>query len=127
MAKATATAVKKVKATVPAEKKVKAAKATTPAAEKKVKAVKETVSPAEKIRNACFKAFETFQKINDAAYAEIQSKLEFVIGSYDFDKNPVGLYEFGAAALPILQKIKEEDAKKVTKQVITDLEKALKA
>jgi hypothetical protein len=79
----------------------------------------------EKLRNACVKAFETFVKINEEANAEIQSKLEFVIGSYDFDNNPVGLYEFGKKALKILTKIKEKNTKKVTKKVIDDLEKAL--
>ncbi|MBS1638903.1 MAG: hypothetical protein JST94_03425 [Bacteroidetes bacterium] len=136
------------KTTVPAsEKKVKAtakpkaatasvAKAAVPASEKKVKTItkpktesvlveKVIESPAQKIRNACFKAFETFQKINDPAYTEIQSKLGYVIGSYDFDKNPIGLYEFGEIALPVLKKIKEENTKRVTKQIITDLEKAL--
>lgn len=90
-------------------------------------AAKTTLTPAEKIRAAIFGAFETFQKLNEPAYEEIQSKLGFVIGSYDYDKNPVGLYEFGEIALPILKKIKEENAKKVTQKVITDLEKALKA
>ena len=82
---------------------------------------------SEKIRNACFNALETFKKINDAAYADIQSGLEFVVGSYDYDKNPVGLYEFGKKALPILKKIKDKSPRKVTKKVIEDLEKALKA
>ncbi|OIR12737.1 hypothetical protein GALL_58040 [mine drainage metagenome] len=79
----------------------------------------------EKLRNACVKAVETFQKINDEANAEIQSKLEFCIGSYDFDKNPVGLYEFGKKAFKILTKIKEKAPRKVTKKVLEDLEKAL--
>jgi hypothetical protein len=79
----------------------------------------------EKLRNAIVNAFETFKKIADEKNAEIQSKLEFVIGSYDFDQNPVGLYEFGKKALPILKKIKEKNTKKVTKKVIDDLEKAL--
>jgi len=79
----------------------------------------------EKLRNAVANAFETFKKIADEKNAEIQSKLEFVIGSYDFDKNPVGLYEFGKKALPMLKKIKEKHTKKVTKKVIDDLEKAL--
>ncbi len=80
---------------------------------------------SEKLRNACFKAFETFKKISDPANDEIQSKLEFVVGSYDFDQNPVGLYEFGKKALKILKKIKEKETKKVTKLLLTDLEKAL--
>lgn len=79
----------------------------------------------EKLRNACFQAFETFKKIADPANEEIESKLEFVIGSFDFDKNPVGLYEFGKKALKILKKIKEANTRKVTKKTLDDLEKAL--
>ncbi len=81
----------------------------------------------EKIRTACFQAFETFQKIGDPKNDEIQSKLEFVVGSYDYDKNPIGLYEIGKLALPKLTKIKEKNSKLVTKKLLTDLKKALKA
>lgn len=81
----------------------------------------------EKIRTACGQAFETFKKIEEPKYAEIQAKLEYVIGSYDFDQNPIGLYEIGKMALPILTKLKEKHTKKITKKLLTDLEKALKA
>lgn len=80
----------------------------------------------EKLRTACFNAFETFKKLGDSNYAEIQSKLEFVIGSYDFDKNPVGLYEFGITAIQQLKEAKEKYSRKVTKKVIEELEKAVK-
>jgi len=79
----------------------------------------------EKLRNACLQSAETFKKLNHQKYAELQAKLEYVVGSYDFDKNPVGLYEIGNLALPILTKLKEEDTKKVTKKLLTQLEKAL--
>ncbi|MBS1578600.1 MAG: hypothetical protein JST29_03025 [Bacteroidetes bacterium] len=120
--KAAPASVAKTTASTTSEKKVKTI--TKPKTES-VLVEKVIESPAQKIRNACFKAFETFQKINDPAYTEIQSKLGYVIGSYDFDKNPIGLYEFGEIALPVLKKIKEENTKRVTKQIITDLEKAL--
>lgn len=77
------------------------------------------------IRAAIELAFTTFQKIDDAKYAEIKSKLEFVMGSYDYDKNPVGLYEIGKQALPVLKKAKEKYNRKVTKKLLTGLEKAL--
>ena len=83
-------------------------------------------SKEEKIRIACEQAFETFKKIDDPKNAEIQAKLEYVIGSYDFDKNPVGLYEIGKLALVKLTKIKEKNTKLVTKKLLTDLEKATK-
>lgn len=80
-----------------------------------------------KIRTACENAFEAFKKIADSKNDELQAKLEFVIGSYDFDKNPIGLYEIGKLALTKLTKIKEKNTKLVTKKLLTDLEKALKA
>jgi hypothetical protein len=79
----------------------------------------------EKLRDACHKAFLCLKKINDPADNAIQAKLEYVVGSYDFDKNPVGLYEIGKLALPILKKIKIKSPRKVTKQLITELEKSL--
>jgi hypothetical protein len=81
----------------------------------------------EKLRNACFTAFETLKKIGDEKYADLQSGLEFVVGSFDYDQNPVGLYEFGKKALPVLKKIKEKSPRAVTKKLLEDLEKALKA
>jgi len=54
-----------------------------------------------------------FEKSEDPKYSEIQSKLEFVVGSYNFDKNPVGLYEIGNIALKVLKDIKKKDPKKV--------------
>jgi hypothetical protein len=79
-----------------------------------------------KLRDACQSAILAFEKLNSASYEDICSKLEFCIGSYDFDKNPVGLYEFGQKALDMLKKVKEKTPKKVTQKTLTDLEKALK-
>ena len=66
----------------------------------------------QKIENACAAALEKFQKIGKEKYAEIQSKLEYVLGSYRFDGNPVGLYEVGAKALKDLKKYKEYNCRK---------------
>ena len=79
----------------------------------------------EKLRDACQAAFLTFQKIKSSEFSDIQSKLEFCIGSYDFDKNPVGLYEYGEQAVRLLKKYREKNPRKVTQKVITDLEKNL--
>jgi hypothetical protein len=40
----------------------------------------------EKIEKACEAAFEKFKKINKPEFADIQSKLEYVIGSYRYEK-----------------------------------------
>ena len=79
----------------------------------------------DKLRNECQAALETLQKLNVTKTAELQAKLEWCIGSYDFDKNPSGLAEFGSQALKELKKIKDKDPKKVTKKLIDGLEGAI--
>ena len=80
---------------------------------------------SEKLRDACQLALSTFTKIKNPVFNEIIAKLEFVIGSYDYDKNPVGLIEFGKVALEMLKEIKKESPKKFSKDVITKLEESL--
>lgn len=81
----------------------------------------------QKIQKACAEALEKFQKIGLDKYADIQSKLEFVLGSYAFDGNPVGLYDIGAEALKDLKKYKKSKPRLVSKKLIDDLEKAVKS
>lgn len=57
---------------------------------------------------------------------EIQAQLDWVLGSFRNDQNPVGLYEIGEKALKALTKYKKSKPKAVTKKLIDDLEKALK-
>jgi hypothetical protein len=80
---------------------------------------------SEKLRDACELAAETFKKINHSDYSEIVSKLEFCVGSYNFDKNPSGLVEFGYQALGLLKEIKRKSPRKVSKEVINALEEGL--
>jgi len=80
----------------------------------------------QKIQNACTAALEKFQKIGLEKYADIQSKLEYVLGSYAYDGNPVGLYDIGAKALKDLKKYKKENPRLISKKLIDDLEKAIK-
>ncbi len=80
---------------------------------------------AEKLRKASESAVQTFAKLKMDEYADLQSKLEYCIGSYDHDNNPSGLVEYGTIALNELKAIKEKSPRKVTKKLITDLEKSL--
>lgn len=80
---------------------------------------------SEKIRNACVEATQVFAKLQIDEYNELQSKLEYCIGSYDFDKNPSGLVEYGTIALKELISFKKQNPRKVNKKVITNLEKYL--
>ncbi len=78
------------------------------------------------LRNACEEAVQLFDKLNVEAHNEIKSKLQYCIGSYDYDQNPSGLYEFGEIALEELKSFKEANPRKVTKKMIDSLEKSLK-
>ena len=60
--------------------------------------------------------------IND----QLQRDLEWCLGSYRADHNPVGLYENAKKALDVLKTEKEKKTKGVTAKLITDLEKAVK-
>ena len=80
----------------------------------------------EKFRDACEGAVEVFTKLNIENQQEIKSKLEYCIGSYDYDKNPEGLFEVGALALEELKTFKKRNPRKVNKKIIENLEKNLK-
>ena len=83
------------------------------------------MSNTEKFRNACEDAVVTFTKLNLKEQTEIKSKLEYCIGSYDHDKNPAGLYEYGEIALNELRSFKKQNPRKVNKKVIDNLAKYL--
>jgi hypothetical protein len=80
----------------------------------------------DKLRNECQNALETLEKLNLAEAAEIQAKLAWCIGSYDYDKNPSGLSEFGGMVLKVLIKYKEKNPKKVAKKVLDGLDAAIR-
>jgi hypothetical protein len=80
----------------------------------------------QKIEKACEAALEKIQKMGLDKFADLQSKLEFVLGSYRFDGNPSGLYEIGDKALKDLKKYKKANPRLVSKKLIDDLEKAIK-
>ena len=83
------------------------------------------MTDSQKLRDACEAASMAFAKLNDHSFEDIKSKLDFCIGSYDHDNNPVGLIEFGSKALDDLKGAKERYPRKINKKLITDLEKVL--
>jgi hypothetical protein len=79
----------------------------------------------EKLKKSCENALVALQKLNDKKYSDLQSKLEWCLGSYEHDSNPEGLQEYGTKSLQILKKVKSSHPRKVTKKVIDGLESAL--
>lgn len=58
-------------------------------------------------------------KVND----QIVSELEWCLGSYKADHNPVGLIEKSRKALEVLKEQREKSSRAVSKKLIEDLEK----
>ncbi len=79
----------------------------------------------ENLRNECQQALEAIEKLNKPETAELQAKLAWCIGSYDHDKNPSGLYEYGSVALETMKDIKKTNPRKINKKVIEGLEVGL--
>ena len=80
---------------------------------------------SERLRDACELAVQAFRKFNHSDFNDIINKLDFCIGSYNFDKNPAGLVEYGYKALGMLKEIKKNHPKKVAKTVLSALEESL--
>ena len=81
----------------------------------------------ELLKEACVEAISAIDKTKEADFALVKSKLEYVIGSYEFDKNPVGLHEIGKKAYADLVEYKDANPKKVTKKSLDFISKAIKS
>lgn len=98
--------------------------AKTPAKPRKTPAKKVTTSKSSpSIEKVASTVLEKLEELD--IDPKLQSEIQWCLGSFKFDKNPVGLLEKLAEALPIL---KEEHAKKtkgITAKLIGDVEKLL--
>lgn len=81
----------------------------------------------EALKEACSEAIAAIDKAKATEFLDIRSKLVYVIGSYEFDQNPIGLHEIGKLALQNLETLKEANPKKVTKKTVDTIQKALAA
>jgi len=81
----------------------------------------------EKLRNACEAATQVLEKLNLDEYTGLKSTLDYCIGSFDYDNNPVGLVEYGEVALKELTAFKEKNPRKVNKKILADLQKGLQS
>ena len=96
-----------------------AAKSTTKAPAKKTSAKTTTVSETNPIVKTSEAALK---KLKDLGIdQQLQADLEWCLGSYKADKNPVGLYEVARRTLSVFKENK--NTKGVTAKLISDLEK----
>ncbi len=86
-----------------------------------------TIKINEKLKTSCEDVVAAFDKLGLEQFTDLQGRIQWCIGSYEFDKNPSGLNELGLVALDELKTYKKSNPKKVTKKVIDGLEKSLKA
>ncbi len=87
----------------------------------------DTLKVNEDLKLACQDMWDTYKKLDLEEFKDLESKLEFVIGSYEWDKNPIGLHEVGAYALDKLKAYKKEKPRKVNKKIIDKSGKAILA
>ncbi|HEU5147052.1 MAG TPA: hypothetical protein VFT90_10065 [Chryseosolibacter sp.] len=70
---------------------------------------------------------DALQKLQELGIDDqLQRDIEWCLGSYRADNNPIGLYETAKKALEVLKTEKDKKTKGVTAKLITDLEKAVK-
>lgn len=79
----------------------------------------------ENLKKSCQDALQALQKLNKDEYREVLSKLEWCLGSYEYDHNPSGLFEYGIKSLDVLKNAKAKQPKLFTKKVIDNLEKSI--
>lgn len=79
----------------------------------------------ENLKEACVEAIVAIDKTKAQEFGEVKAKLEYVIGSYEYDKNPIGLHEIGKIAYTDLVGYKEANPKKVTKKALDKIGKAI--
>lgn len=102
------------------------AKATAKKVAKKVTAKSTTTKPAKKaaapaIDKVMQQVLDKLSKMK--AEQQLQDDIKWCLGSYGYDKNPVGLKETGQRALKFFAAAKAKSAKAVPAKLISDLEK----
>ena len=95
-----------------------------PKAEAKPKTSKPKLSSTALLEQSSEDALKTLQTLG--IEQQLQSELEWCLGSYRFDKNPSGLYAVANRVLIVLNAEKAKKTKGVSSKLVGDLEKALK-
>lgn len=101
----------------------KTASKTADKAPKKTATTKSAPSAGEKIEKVCVDALEKLRSLG--IQQQLQNDIEWCLGSYRSDGNPVGLYDMAERALTVFQEEKTKKTKGVTAKNITDIEKIL--
>ena len=104
----------------------------------KTAAKKSVVSPAKKSASSAKpKAAKapSIEKVNEEVLNKLrdlnieqglQAEIQWCLGSYRSDKNPIGLYAMAERALVIFKGLRDKNPKAVSPALVTAIEKALK-
>ncbi|HEU5291734.1 MAG TPA: hypothetical protein VFU05_13890 [Cyclobacteriaceae bacterium] len=57
----------------------------------------------------------------------LQAEIQWCLGSYRADKNPIGLYTMAERALDVFKGVREKNPKAVATKLVSNIEKALKS
>jgi hypothetical protein len=94
---------------------------------KKVAAKKPASTPKAKTSSLEKTSEDALKKLRELGLdTQLQSDLEWCLGSYRADQNPSGLYDMLDRSLSVFKTAKENKAKGVTAKLTGDIEKALK-
>ncbi|CAN5265661.1 hypothetical protein BH09BAC3_BH09BAC3_23260 [soil metagenome] len=93
--------------------------------EKKKAAPSNAASSIELIIKACETSLTKLNELN--IDHQLQSEINWCLGSFQEDRNPIGLYQMAERSLIIFKAEQAKKTKGVTAKLITDIEKALKA
>lgn len=109
-----------------AKKSVKSAvKSVAKPASKKASPSKPKASKALAIEKVNEEALNKLRELN--IEQGLQSEIQWCLGSYRSDKNPIGLYAMAERALVVFKGLREKNAKAVSTKLVGDIEKALKS
>ena len=108
----------------PATKKTTTTKASADKPAKKA-TTKKAADPVANLAQKCQEAATKLEKMEGQQYQEVKEKIEWCLGSYNYDKNPEGLKEYGQRAADVLKEARQEKPRQVSQKLIDDLEKAV--
>jgi len=83
-----------------------------------------SITKGDRARNACKEARDILKKLNKPEYSEIIARIEYCMASYDFDQNPVGLFELAMVSHHMLSEEKKNNPKKISQKLLDSLEKS---
>lgn len=95
----------------------------TPKPEKKPSTKAKSATKALAIEDACVMALEKLRALN--LDTNLQAELQWCIGSYRYDGNPIGLFQMAKRAVAVFTVEKANKTKGITVKLISDLEKAI--